>query len=359
MELGMSSFEANNLGLRGTDQGIRLKTNLWGGTNSTAFSALPGRLRYLNGSYFNYVSAFGSWWTSTSIGANAWFRGLDAANTGVHRDHDPFRMGLSVRCIQDLDLTSCQDSDGDGVCAEDEVSGCTDAAADNFNAAATENDGSCAFPGPAQCGGASTVTFDGHTYALVGIGTQCWFAENLRSDNYRNGAPIPGNLNDSQWIATTAGAQSVYGEGASIVHHGSTDEVANLTVYGRLYNWHAVSDSRGLCPSNFHVPSDSEWMVLLNSLGGTALAGSSLKATPPQWDGVNDSSFSALPGGRRNDGGPASFHEQGIGGAWWSSTLTSPTGQDAFNWRLGTGSSAIWQYGNWSQHGYSVRCLRD
>jgi uncharacterized protein (TIGR02145 family) len=355
MELGMSSFEANNLGLRGTDQGIRLKTNLWGGTNSTGFSALPGRLRYLNGSYFNYVSAFGSWWTSTSIGANAWFRGLDAANTGVHRDHDPFRMGLSVRCIQDLDLTSCQDSDGDGVCAEDEVSGCTENVAINFNPTATENDGSCTYPGPAQCGGLSTVTFDGHTYALVGIGTQCWFAENLRSDTYLNGDEIPGNLNHYQWTSTTTGAQAVFN---------SDDTYVGLT--GRLYNWYAVNDARGLCPSGFHVPSDGDWIALEVALGinldeAVALGwrgtnqGAQLKSSNtdiPGWDGSNASGFSAVPSEARD--GNYGHYTTGYSGIWTS----TPTIQYAWSRLLVTGMDGISRYDSDSRRtGFAVRCV--
>jgi len=158
------------------------------------------------------------------------------------------------------------DPDNDGVCAENEVSGCTDSNATNFNPSATEEDGSCVMPGPAQCGGASTVTFDGHTYNLVAIGDQCWFRENLRSDNYRNGDEIPGNLTDSQWTSTNSGAQAVFGVN-STAYQGSSDEAANLATYGRLYNGFAVNDPRGLCPLGFHVFTDGEWMTLEMALG--------------------------------------------------------------------------------------------
>ena len=198
------------------------------------------------------------------------------------------------------------------------VLGCTDPAATNFNPLAVIEDGSCTY-GPAQCGGASTVTFDGHTYALVGIGTQCWFAENLRSDNYRNGDPIPGNLTDAQWTSTTSGAQAVYGEGSTLVHQGSSDEVANLATHGRLYNWYAVNDSRGLCPSGFHVPSDGEWTILENELGGWALAGAELKAAPPVWNGTNSTGFTALRSGLRFNS-TGFFNYEARYGYWWTST---------------------------------------
>jgi uncharacterized protein (TIGR02145 family) len=238
-----------------------------------------------------------------------------------------------------------------------------DANAANFNPLAVIEDGSCTY-GPAQCGGASTVTFDGHTYALVAIGTQCWFAENLRSDTYRNGDAIPGNLSDAQWTSTSSGAQTVYGEGTSTVYQGSSDEVANLATYGRLYNWYAVNDSRGLCPSGYHVPSDGEWMTLemalgmtssqVNSTGGRGTdQGTQLKTS--SWGGTNSSGFSALPGGYRNDDG-GNFSSQGYYGYWWSS---SPYGADAWYRHLYSGYSNVSRNYDGARYGFSVRCVRD
>jgi uncharacterized protein (TIGR02145 family) len=241
----------------------------------------------------------------------------------------------------------CLDPDNDGVCAENEVSGCTDSNATNFNPSATEDDGTCVMPGPAQCGGASTVTFDGHTYALVGIGNQCWFKENLRSDNYRNGDAIPGNLTNSQWTSTSSGAQAVW-----------DNDPANLATYGRLYNWYAVNDARGLCPVGFHVPSDDEWTVIENALGGSSVAGTALKssaADSPPWDGSNTSGFSALPGGFRSfyDG---YFHALGSNGLWWT---YSPSGSLAWFRGLYSGYSYVYR-GNYDvRDGVSVRCVRD
>jgi uncharacterized protein (TIGR02145 family) len=256
----------------------------------------------------------------------------------------PVSGGFSVRCIQD-EGTICLDPDNDGICAENEVSGCTDSNASNFNAAATEDDGLCLY-GPAACGGASTVTFDGHTYALVGIGSQCWFKENLRSDNFRNGDAISGGLSDAEWTSTTAGAQAVYNEDA-----------ANLATYGRLYNWYAVNDARGLCPTGFHVPSDGEWTVLENALGGSSVAGTALKssaADSPPWDGSNSSGFSALPGGYLYYDGY--FSNLGYDGYWWSS---SPLDSNAWSRYLYSGGSTVYlNYAN-VRDGLSVRCVRD
>ena len=205
------------------------------------------------------------------------------------------------------------------------------------------------------CGDVSAITFDGHSYDLVQIGSQCWFAENLRSDNYRNGDAIPGNLSDAQWTSTSSGAQTVYGEGTSTVYNGSSDEVANLATYGRLYNWYAVNDSRGLCPSGFHVPSDGEWTVLEDALGGSEVAGTALKAASPAWDGTNSSGFSALPGGGRTSG-YGNFDDQGYYGYWWSS---SPSGTNAWYRVLYSGYSSVGRYYDTTRYGFSVRCVRD
>lgn len=238
-----------------------------------------------------------------------------------------------------------------------ELSGCLDPGADNFNPEATVEDGSCVY-GLAGCGGASTVTFDGYTYDLVAIGDQCWFAENLRTEHYANGDAIPGQLTDSQWDSTTSGAVTVYGEGTSVVSGGSYDEESNLIDYGRLYNWYAVDDARGLCPSGWHVPTDGEYTELTGFLGGSSIAGTQMKSSPsdnPSWDGTNTSGFSALAGGYLNYLGY--FANEGDYGCFWSS---SPDGAAAWGRILVSGNPAVLRVGNQSlRFGYSVRCVRD
>jgi uncharacterized protein (TIGR02145 family) len=196
------------------------------------------------------------------------------------------------------------------------------------------------------------VRFDGYDYPTVAIGAQCWFKENLRSDNYRNGDAIPGNLSDAQWSSTDSGAQAVYNNDAS-----------GLATYGRLYNWYAVNDSRGLCPSGFHVPSDGEWMTLEMVLGMTSIQANSNKwrgtdqdsqMKTVSWGGTNSSGFSALPGGfRSSDFGY--FSDQGGVGGWWSS---SPNGTNAWSRSLLSGDSDVGRYYSSSRGGFSVRCVR-
>ena len=154
------------------------------------------------------------------------------------------------------------------------------------------------------------------------------------------------------------------------MYQGSSDEVANLATYGRLYNWYAVNDARGLCPVGFHVPTDSEWMTLEMALGMTSAQANStgwrgtdqasqLKASSNDslpWNGTNTSGFSALPGGLRGYSNGA-FDYLGDGGYWWSS---SPSGSDAWYRYLNSGGSNVGRgYDGYVRYGFSVRCVRD
>ena len=206
-----------------------------------------------------------------------------------------------------------------------------------------------------DCG--DPVSYQGYDYATVLIGDQCWFAENLRSENYDNGDAIPAGLSDSEWSSTTSGATAVYGESAS-----------NLETYGRLYNWYAVDDVRGLCPSGWHVPTDAEWMTMEMALGmseseanstgwrGTD-QGTQMKTTYG-WNGggngTNSSGFSGLPGGNRDANGY--FYVAGNNGYWWSS---SPTGSSAWFRFLDFSSEYVFRYYYYLRFGFSVRCVRD
>jgi uncharacterized protein (TIGR02145 family) len=198
----------------------------------------------------------------------------------------------------------------------------------------------------------STVPYDGHNYTTVQIGSQCWFKENLRNDNYNDGTPIPGNLDGTAWESTSSGAQAVYGEGSSTVYDGSDDEAANLAIYGRLYNWYAVNTGN-LCPSGWHVPEDYEWTSFVTELGYAA--GDQLKASIPDWDGNNSSEFSALPGGIRGSLN-GSFQSQGLNAHFWSSSPTETAGWIRI---LSSGDSDVLRGNTIPRNGFSVRCVQD
>ena len=381
MALGMSESVANQTNWRGEPVGALLKSSgsdspSWDGTNSSGFSALPGGGRLNNGNFYDLGSA-AFLWSSSPNGSDAWIRNLRSGYGSVYRSRYNQRYGFSVRCLRD-----CDDLDGDGVCFVDEVpgctneaamnydsaatdddgscafsiAGCTDATADNYNAAATDDDGSCIYPAFVNCG--DGLTYQGHNYSTVAIGTQCWFAENLRSNAYANGDEIPGELTDAEWLGTTAGAQAIYGH-----------EAVNLTVYGRLYNWHAVSDTRGLCPSGWHVPMDDEYMALEMELGmsfseassigwrGTD-QGAQMKATSaesPGWNGTNSSGFSSLPSGYRDLNGI--FYGLGGGAFFWSSSPSTSFAWSREHFHSYDNVGRGHEYGQ--QSGLSVRCVLD
>jgi len=182
----------------------------------------------------------------------------------------------------------------------------------------------------------------------VKIGNQIWMAENLNVDYYRNGDPIPTGLSNAQWESTTQGACAIY-----------NDDDSNDKIYGKLYNWYAVSDARGLCPVGWHVPSDDEWTLLTLSLGGEKVAGGKMKSSTgwnaPNTGATNSSGFTGLPGGDRFNGGP--YYTIGDLGYWWSSTELGSN----FAWYRGLGylTSSVYRYSYSKQNGFSVRCVKD
>ena len=212
-------------------------------------------------------------------------------------------------------------------------------------------------------GGPSTVTdVDGNVYNVVTIGNQCWMKENLKTTKYRNGSPIPGNLSDAAWGSTTGGAQADY-----------DNDPTNKATYGKLYNFYAVADPRGLCPTGWHVPSDAEWQTLetalgmpaaeLNNTGGRGSAqnvGGKMKSVSPLWlspnaGATNSSGFSGLPGGYRDFKGTYDFI--GGGGCWWSSTQYSTA--NAWVRFLNCNYGNVDRNFNFERVGFSVRCVRD
>jgi uncharacterized protein (TIGR02145 family) len=189
---------------------------------------------------------------------------------------------------------------------------------------------------------ADVTDIDGNVYQTVQIGRQVWMAENLRTTRYRNGDAIPYARRDRAWTTKTVGMRCTY-------EH--DDALADR--YGQLYNFFAVQDERGLCPSGWHVPSDAEWTALTDALGGEAVAGKKMKSTA--WGGSNSSGFSALPGGFRNDF-YGSFSYEGFGG-WWSSSAYGTS--NAWSRYLDSFDDYVLRLNYSRRYGFSVRCVRD
>jgi len=214
-----------------------------------------------------------------------------------------------------------------------------------------------------ECG--DFLSYQGSIYGTVTQGSQCWFSENLRSENYENGEAILGSLSASEWDMTTSGAVAVYGEGSSPCD-GSVSSGANacneewsLNTYGCLYNWYSVEDPRGLCPGGWHVPTDLEWTVLTDHLGGALDAGAALKTESGWWNngnGTNTSNFSAAPGGRRSGVGNWDFQYAGVNADFWSSSID---GTEAWSRSMVFNSNQVYRFSSAFKTGRSVRCIQD
>jgi uncharacterized protein (TIGR02145 family) len=198
----------------------------------------------------------------------------------------------------------------------------------------------------------ATVTdINGNVYNVVSIGTQCWMKENLKTSKYNDGTSIPTGLNGDTWQTTTNGAYAIYDNNA-----------ANNTTYGKLYNWYAVNTGK-LCPEGWHIPSDAEWTILTDFLGGEAVAGGKMKSTTgwqaPNTGATNSSGFTGLPGGFRWIDG--SYDGIVYDGGWWSSTETDTFAWDDDAWYRGMSNDLRGTYRNNGsmQEGFSCRCLKD
>ncbi len=317
--LGGASVAGGQMKTTGT---LSADTGLWespngAATNSSGFSGLPGGGRNSFSGYFNQ-GFYGFWWSSSDpFPPFAVNRNLQYVGGLAGQNEESKQDGFSVRCLE----------------------------------------GGCP---------ATVTDVDGNVYNVVGIGDQCWMAENLKVEHYRNGSTIPTGLSDSAWGVTTSGAFAVY-----------DDVAANKDTYGLLYNWFTTTDSRELCPSGWHVPTDAEWTQMITVLDpstcgsctgsfhsstaggqmkttGTLSAGTGLWSSP-NTAATNSSGFSGLPGGQRANGG--TFYFQGGSGYWWSSSETATYFAE---------ERALYYYDDFATRnadsklfGYSVRCLRD
>ena len=202
--------------------------------------------------------------------------------------------------------------------------------------------------------GSNITDVEGNSYKTVYIGTQQWMAENLKVSKYSDGTTIPNVTDNTQWSKITTGAWCNYNNSDSLGK-----------IYGKLYDWYAVSPStngnKNVCPSGWHVPSDTEWTILIDYLGGESVAGGKLKEVgttswnSPNTDATNISLFTGLPGGGRGNGGD--YSGIGGGGGWWSSAE-----YDTFYaWFRGLSYDVGYAGRNISdkESGSSVRCLRD
>jgi uncharacterized protein (TIGR02145 family) len=184
----------------------------------------------------------------------------------------------------------------------------------------------------------------------VKIGNQIWMTENLNVERFRNGDPIPQAKTNEEWDRAGANEQPAW------CYY--DNDPKNGAKYGKLYNWYAVNDSRGLAPTGWHIPSDAEWTQITDFLGGVSVAGTKMKSNSgwsQNGNGTNESGFLGLPGGSRYYFD--NFLYMGYNGNWWSST---EHGTNYARYRyLSYGFDGVDGDYYDKVDGFSVRCLRD
>ena len=234
-------------------------------------------------------------------------------------------------------------------------------------------------PGPAStaCGSTTSVSdVDGNVYNTVAIGTQCWTKQNLKVTKYNDGTPIP-DLTLTGWPSASGARTGYVATGVS-----SSDYVGT---FGYLYNWYAVTDSRKLCPDGWHVPTDAEWTIMIQTLdpsqavnsgnvstfigSQSTTAGTKLKSTVtnttsgsglgwnPGSPGTNTSDFSAFPGGYRFFSG--SFSSIRVIAYFWSADDVGGGNPNGWIRVLASSIDNVNRAVTSLADGASVRCLKN
>jgi uncharacterized protein (TIGR02145 family) len=188
----------------------------------------------------------------------------------------------------------------------------------------------------------------GEEFKTVKIGNQIWMAENLNVDHYQNGDPIPEIKDADQWSKLNSGAWCYY-----------ENDIAKGEVYGKLYNWYIVKDTRGICPVGWHVPSYKEWSSLKLNFISSENVGGDLKSKnfwmAPNTGAVNSVGFNAFPGGYREENGKCIDLKKF--GDWWCQSEYD--NELAWYEKLSFNNASLKRHATAKQFGLSIRCVKD
>lgn len=208
----------------------------------------------------------------------------------------------------------------------------------------------------------NTVTdVDGNVYKTVTIGSQTWMAENLKVTHYRNGDAIPNVISNAAWTILTTGGYCDYNNSPS-----------NSEIYGRLYNWYTISDSRNIAPIGWHVPTDTEWTTLTNYVSsnlGTSTTIPKALASKDKWttstvlgtigynQSINNSTgFCALSGGNRYSTGE---YTNRLGEVCDFASSTQSSISIFYDRYMTYNSNTVTRGNSGKNGGYSIRCIKD
>lgn len=194
----------------------------------------------------------------------------------------------------------------------------------------------------------TVVDSDGNIYNTCKIGNQVWMFDNLNVSRYRNGDPIKNVTDYDLWEVTTSGAWAFYENNSKFAKS-----------YGRLYNWHAINDPRGLAPKGWHIPSYKEWRELIDYLGGNMVAGDLIKfysRIGHFWPGEAVSSeYDNVFSGSRYLGGAFCFRR--YNGYYWTSTRKDLS--QSFYVNINFSNSKIYMDYDFNKNGLAIRCVKD
>jgi uncharacterized protein (TIGR02145 family) len=197
--------------------------------------------------------------------------------------------------------------------------------------------------------GPTIADIDGNVYDVIAIGAQEWIGQNLKVTHFSDGSSIENITNSTSWVDTDTAAYCWY-----------NNDISYKNSYGALYNWDAV-DNGMLCPEGWHVPSDGDWDVLINFIGGENVAGGKLKEVgtthwnSPNTGATNDYNYTALPGGMRDQSGNFNLIQDQA--YFWSSTEAYPS--SAWYRYLLKSSAKASRHHQGKMQGFSVRCIKD
>jgi uncharacterized protein (TIGR02145 family) len=190
--------------------------------------------------------------------------------------------------------------------------------------------------------------YDGNRYSPVTIGKQVWLAENLSVSHFRNGDSIPQVKSAEEWVK--------YGKEGKPAWCYMENNPENNQKFGKLYNWYAGTDPRGLAPAGWHIATDEEWKKMIDYLGGGVLAAIKMRtAGLNEGNGNEIKGFSGIPAGCRNSSG--NFYGMDSFGYWWSGSESNST--NAWMRILNYVKCDINSPDFSKTYGASIRCIRD